>query len=80
LELEFGAVCDAARLSGKLPRGTEFLFSSGAIGGRLSEACDRGELPLGFAFPTSLSAILCNDIHFSYFSVTAIYIQCTLLA
>jgi hypothetical protein len=34
---EFGSIRDAARLSGNLPCGTDFLSSSGAFSGRLSE-------------------------------------------
>jgi len=64
--MEFGSIRDAARLSGNLPRGTGFRFSSGAFSGRLSDACDRGELPpsdrLGFTFPAALLHFLCNHI------------------
>jgi hypothetical protein len=47
--MEFGSIRDAARLSGNLPRGTGFRFSSGAFFGRLPPP-DR----LGFTFPASL--------------------------
>ena len=64
--MEFGSIRDAARLSGNLPCGTGFRFSSGAFSGRLNDACDRGELPpserFGFIFPAALLHFLCNHI------------------
>ncbi len=48
--MEFGSIRDAARLSGNLPCGTDFHFSSGAFSGRLSDACDARGIA---AFPSA---------------------------
>jgi hypothetical protein len=50
--MEFGSIRDAARLSGNLPHGTDFLFSNGVFSGRLRDACDHAGncgLPIGSA-------------------------------